>query len=37
MPSTLTHYVFNKQLIKDEKYKDIFKEIAQNFSGKKQA
>lgn len=24
MPSTLTHYVFNKQLIKDEKYKDIF-------------
>lgn len=24
MPSTLTHYVFNKQLIKDDKYRDIF-------------
>lgn len=24
MPSTLTHYVFNKQLVKDKKYEDIF-------------
>ena len=24
MPSTLTHYVFNKQLINDHKYEDIF-------------
>ena len=24
MPSTLTHYIFNKKIIKDEKYADIF-------------
>lgn len=24
MPSTLTHYIFNKDLIKDDKYKNIF-------------